>query len=286
MISVNSIILSIAAMVAATSAQAPRPAPGASSLFAQVAAVDVLVQDTAPAADGVAPAAAPAPGDTLVDASEEFQAARPWWQHLGFFVLIAAVATAGMILAYRKVAHVQQADAPLPPLIFPSRPAGTMRPIEPPFQPAPQAFAQNGNAGASGNQPAAESEEVSAGPIRFHRPPDGTLQLLPGRLEILSGNKTLEEIRFVKLSGREPQVTFGRSTGEPHSHIQLDAATVSRMHARMHFHNGSWHITNLSSTNPVVLNGEELPVQSDSQVGLRDGDRLEMGEVIFRFRSK
>jgi hypothetical protein len=118
--------------------------------------------------------------------------------------------------------------------------------------------------------------------------PDGTLQLLPGRLEVMSGLDQRGDIRFVKAPGREATITFGRSPGDPPAHIQLPAPTVSSMHAAMRFHGGAWFITNLSRTNPVVVNGAELGGGSGAGAGhaLKDGDQVEMGEVVFRFRGR
>jgi pSer/pThr/pTyr-binding forkhead associated (FHA) protein len=127
---------------------------------------------------------------------------------------------------------------------------------------------------------------VRIGQVHFHRPPEGTLQLLPGRLEILAGTDRVDEIRFLKLPGREAAVTFGRSRGEPHAHVQLEAPTVSRLHARMSYQGGRWRIANLSSTNPILVNGEQLPLEPDVSALLEDGDRVEMGQVIFRFRMR
>jgi hypothetical protein len=129
-----------------------------------------------------------------------------------------------------------------------------------------------------------ESEEVKLGRVHFHRPPEGTLQLLPGRLEIVGGTDRVDEIRFVRVPGREPVVTFGRSDGEPHTHVRLNALTVSRVHAAMRFQDGSWYIENRSTTNPVMVNGAPLPLAGGSPVKLADGDTMELGEVIFRFR--
>ena len=81
-------------------------------------------------------------------------------------------------------------------------------------------------------------------------------------------------------------VTFGRSEGEPHKHVQLDARTVSRQHASMRFRDGQWQIMNLSRTNPVVVNGEALSAGEVAARVLVDGDHLEMGEVVFRFRAR
>jgi hypothetical protein len=117
--------------------------------------------------------------------------------------------------------------------------------------------------------------------------PDGTLQLLPGRLEVVSGLDQRGDIRFVKAPGRDATITFGRSPGDPPAHIQLPAPTVSSMHAAMRFHGGAWFISNLSRTNPVVVNGAELG-GSGAGAGhaLKDGDQVEMGEVVLRFRGR
>jgi hypothetical protein len=131
---------------------------------------------------------------------------------------------------------------------------------------------------------APESEEVQLGRIHFHRPPEGTLQLLPGRLEIVGGTDRADEIRFVRVPGREPVVTFGRSDGEPHTHVRLNALTVSRVHAAMRFQGGTWYVENRSTTNPVMVNGAPLPLAGGPPVKLADGDTMELGEVIFRFR--
>lgn len=138
--------------------------------------------------------------------------------------------------------------------------------------------------GTDGLPVAGGGDLYDAGTVRFHMPMDGTLQLLPGRLELIQGTDRPGEIRFVRLPGREPEVTFGRRPGPPHEHIQLMSPTVSRRHARLTFDNGRWLLENLSGTNPVVLNGERLSPGGPARP-LADGDRLEMGEVVFRYRA-
>jgi hypothetical protein len=119
--------------------------------------------------------------------------------------------------------------------------------------------------------------------IRFYRPADGTLQFFPGRLEVIEGHDAGHEIRFVKAAGADAHIiTFGRLEGPPYRHIQLREPTVSRQHARMVLHEGTWHLENLSGTNPVVVNGDALAGQGTT-VPLKNGDRVEMGEVTFRF---
>jgi predicted component of type VI protein secretion system len=60
---------------------------------------------------------------------------------------------------------------------------------------------------------------------------------------------------------------------------------VSRQHARFAFNNGRWAIENLSQTNPVVVNDEHL-LDSAGGRPLTDGDKIELGEVVLRYRSQ
>lgn len=121
--------------------------------------------------------------------------------------------------------------------------------------------------------------------LRFSVPAEGTLQFLPGRFEVVSGMDAGREIRFVHVPGPDGmEVTFGRSEGALYRHIQLRDMTVSRQHARMRLHDGKWLLLNLSGTNPVRYNGTELA--SGREQVLVDGDSIEMGEVVFTFRSR
>ena len=135
--------------------------------------------------------------------------------------------------------------------------------------------------------------------VRYWRPADGTLQFLPGRLEVIAGRDAGQEIRFVRTPGPDgTRVTFGRAEGAPYRHVQLREPTVSRAHARMTLETGSgsdgrsnasgWRLENLSATNPVVVNGRPLATDGGDgcSVMLGEGDRIEMGEVVFRFHTK
>ena len=115
---------------------------------------------------------------------------------------------------------------------------------------------------------------------------DGTLQFLPGRFEVIEGREIGQEIRFVRQPGSShTEVTFGREDGAPYRHVQLHEPTVSRLHAKMTLEDKNWRLTNLSATNPASVNGKPLGADNGSVV-LRDGDRIEMVEVVFRFRAK
>lgn len=150
---------------------------------------------------------------------------------------------------------------------------------------------------------AASGSAVDGASVRYWRPADGTLQFLPGRLEVVSGRDAGQEIRFVRTPGPDGTcVTFGRAEGAPYRHIQLREPTVSRAHARMTLESRSsaspagragvmgarWRLENLSATNPVVVNGRPLAGDGGEAAGveLDDGDRIEMGEVVFRFHAK
>jgi hypothetical protein len=191
-----------------------------------------------------------------------------------------------------------QSHATLPEQALPSRAA-----------PAPAAPASSAPADpdpvstAAAAPPAPDAvRPASVGPVRARRAPrrpaadaatddfpvDGTLQVLPGRLEVLAGitldNPWEQEIRFVRVPGSDPELTLGRGEGPPHRHLRLDSATVSRQQAHMRFDDEGWTLTNLSRTNPTVVNGEALAPGGATL--LREGDRIEMGEVAFRFRER
>ena len=122
--------------------------------------------------------------------------------------------------------------------------------------------------------------------LRFYRAEEGTLEFLPGRLEVVGGTDIGQEIHFAREVGQDgATITFGRSEGPPLRHVQLLDATVSRNHAKLDFVGGNWHLTNLSNTNPVIFNGSPLPVHGRG-ITLQDGDRIEMGAVVFVFRQR
>ena len=118
--------------------------------------------------------------------------------------------------------------------------------------------------------------------VVFHRPVDEAVQILPGRLRVLSGEAAGKDFRLVSRIGETPQIVVGREMGPPYRHITLQAPTVSRRHARMDFIDGHWTITNLSETNPVLVNNRAL-LNGGSARRLSNGDCIELGEVALRF---
>lgn len=112
----------------------------------------------------------------------------------------------------------------------------------------------------------------------------GTLRMLPGRLVPEDRRALHDDIRFIALdTSGEQRFTVGRGEGPLHEHIQIAAPTVSRRHATLLYRDGIWTIANLSETNPIRVNGTEL--QSSDAVPLADGDMVEMGDLVLRFRT-
>lgn len=130
----------------------------------------------------------------------------------------------------------------------------------------------------------AEDEPSTDATVIFTRPVDEPMQILPGRLQIISGEPATDDLRLFSRMGEPARIIVGRETGPPHQYITLHSPTVSRRHARMDFENGSWMITNLSQTNPVLVNDSAL-TNGGSARKLSNGDRIELGEVALRFLS-
>ena len=127
---------------------------------------------------------------------------------------------------------------------------------------------------------------VEGAQLRFFRAEEGTLEFLPGRLEVVQGEDIGQEIHFARQVGDgDVTVTFGRSEGPPLRHVQLLDPTVSRQHARMTYADQQWRLSNVSTTNAVLLNGAALPDHVGG-ITLQDGDRLEMGAVMFVFHAR
>jgi hypothetical protein len=213
-------------------------------------------------------------------------------------LLIAAAAAAGVPIV-RWWSDRRLSMRELPPLFIPFRAANDglnesnqIVPVRPPVRPEqvvrvePVAHADE----AVGLEELAldDLDEKQLAPnetVRFTRPIEEPIQLLPGRLEVLAGEPQQHEIRFVRIPGEPMEMILGREAGPSAQYVALKSSTVSRRHARLAFSNGQWAVANLSQTNPVVVNDEEL-AHTDGARDLTDGDRLELGEVVLRFRAR
>jgi len=165
------------------------------------------------------------------------------------------------------------------PAADPTPPSSFAPPAAAPVRPAGERPASAPLAVDRDSQVPATSETV-----RFVRPTDEVVQLLPGHLEVISGENRHQEIRFVRVAGQQPHLILGRNPGRSPQHVALNSSTVSREHARLAYSGGKWAVANLSKTNPVVVNDQEL-TNLDGERQLADGDRIELGEVVLRFHA-
>lgn len=72
------------------------------------------------------------------------------------------------------------------------------------------------------------------------------------------------------------EIVVGRSL---QAHVAIDSSSISRRHLRIHREGAEYVMTDLESANGVYLNG----VKAHSAI-LREGDQLQIGDVIFRYR--
>jgi hypothetical protein len=218
-------------------------------------------------------------------------------------VLLFAVFAAATVSAIRWRAARRAANAPIP-LVFPmnsgiawdttfsSPPVQTVEPVRPATSFAPPAGAMPPEYAASERSidiPLSVDSDnlvpLGTETVRFQRPTEDLVQLMPGHLEVLAGDSRHQEIRFVRVQGQQPHLILGRNPGRSPQHISLNSSTVSRQHARLAFAGGKWAVANLSKTNPVVVNNVELS-NVDGERPLADGDRIELGEVVLRFHAQ
>jgi hypothetical protein len=225
-----------------------------------------------------------------------------------FVLLVVAGISAVAGLRYWWTSRERGASShPLPPLLYPlpaslqQQPPvsgnGAPRPVDAPvFRPIaaqpprpvetpvvrPVVVEPRINNRAPIRSPEAELDEAHT--VRFVRPSDQSVQLLPGRLEVLEGATPHKEIRFVRVPGEPVHVILGREVGLTPHYIGLGSPTVSRRHARFDFADNRWIVKNLSRTNPLIVNDDEL-FDTDVARPLADGDRLELGEVVLRFHA-
>jgi hypothetical protein len=222
-------------------------------------------------------------------------------------LLVLAVATAAAVSLKRWRAVRRTGYAPIP-LVFPmnsgiswetsmSAPLQTVEPspvssfAPPPVGPAarppvapPLRYMGDRPVSIPGSLDGDMQAPATSETVRFVRPADEVVQLLPGHLEVLSGDTGHQEIRFVRVAGQQPHLILGRNPGRSPQHVSLNSSTVSRQHARLAYSGGKWVVANLSQTNPVVVNDQQL-TDLDGERQLADGDRIELGEVVLRFHA-
>lgn len=170
--------------------------------------------------------------------------------------------------------------APLSQMATPAMPMAPRRPSPRPIMSQPMVRRPVGVPSWDSTALTDEANET----IRIETGDDGRVQFLPGRLEVVRGAEVGREFHFLRVPGQTvPEITIGRAHGPAHRHVQIPAATVSRMHALLRFVDRGWWVVNLSTTNPVRVNGVELAGPDDT-VLLSDGDSLALGEVELRYR--
>jgi hypothetical protein len=218
-----------------------------------------------------------------------------WWRHPSVepavtFSIVAVLVVAACIAV--PIYMIRRARGPepreLPPLIFSGARSWQAEPLEAMSSPgeevAPEVVAPLDRV-ATVELDTDDAVPTGTETVQFRRPSDQAVQLLPGRLQVLSGLTMPREIRFVRIPGERPQLILGREPGSSPPHVALPSSTVSRQHARLDFSGGRWGLTNLSHTNPVVLNDETLS-SADGERALADGDRIELGDVVLRFSAR
>jgi hypothetical protein len=212
-------------------------------------------------------------------------------------LLVSALAAGGIVLARAWFQSREGRVREVPPLFVIPRPINGVEPVigapvissSPVFSMANSSRAVREHTVFDDTRLVDFDEPTARGAnsetVRFLRPGEEPIQILPGRLEVLSGEPKHREIRFVRSPGEPAELILGREPGRSPQSIALHSDTVSRRHAKFAYSNGRWAVTNLSRTNPVVVNDVRLPDNSIERP-LADGDRVELGEVILRFRSR
>lgn len=212
-----------------------------------------------------------------------------------FVILLVLAAGAALVaqLVWWLSGRPERERVP-PPLVYPIHPRFARQPEVQPVeaQPAEAQRAEVQEARAPETTSATVAVPVSIEPIepevvlnetvQFVRPTDDALQLLPARLEVVSGMAPRQVLRFVRVPGRPAEMILGRERASSPQHVTLTSSTVSRRHARVTYDNGRWLVTNLSHTNPVVVNDHAL-ADFEGPRPLLDGDRIELGDVVLRF---
>jgi len=130
------------------------------------------------------------------------------------------------------------------------------------------------------SQPGVEPQRSSRSDtqVTIPMPPEGTLKLLPGRFQIVSGADQIREFRLYRPKGStEVETTIGRAPGDALTHVQLKSRTVSSKQAKLIYSANGYTLLNLATVNPTERNGTAMAAGETAPLG--DGDRITMGEV-------
>jgi hypothetical protein len=93
------------------------------------------------------------------------------------------------------------------------------------------------------------------------------------QLVVLQGENPARGERFVLSS---PVVTIGRN---PANELQIQDNYASGEHARLTAQDGIFYVEDLGSSNGTFVNGQRI----HEPLVLRHGDRIEVGDTVFRF---
>lgn len=93
------------------------------------------------------------------------------------------------------------------------------------------------------------------------------------QLIVLQGEQPSRGERFMLSS---PVVTIGRS---PTNELPIQDGYTSSEHARLTAQDGFFYLEDLGSSNGTFVNGQRL----NEPMVLRHGDRIELGDTVFRF---
>jgi Protein of unknown function (DUF3662)/FHA domain len=96
------------------------------------------------------------------------------------------------------------------------------------------------------------------------------------RLRVLAGPSGTAGREFLL---DRPEVTIGRRADQD---IVIDDPSVSRTHARICVSSGTTAVEDAGSTNGTAVNGRRI---AGGRVPVRDGDRVQLGNVILEYRS-
>ena len=133
-----------------------------------------------------------------------------------------------------------------------------------------------------------DSGDEDGGPstLKFQAPPK-TMKFIPGKLVVTAGPDKGKEFRIAgHPTPNGNVVTIGRAEvagDRAFSHIQLGETyrTVSRMQAEIIQEDQDIYLKNKSTTNPTMVNGEQVP--PGDRVPLQSDDTIRMGELVLRY---